>query len=89
MTDWSPPSRLTPLAHACGRQNRSELPMVCLEEVPRLPELLEGLPETLGDAMDYFLEVVVEERGRRSRAAERILGEIRLALRIATAMLSP
>ncbi len=57
--DGSEPAfRALSLALALARKNKSELHMVCVEEVPYLPEFIEEVRETSGTAARRFHGVI-------------------------------
>ena len=56
------------LAIAIAKQNQSELHMVCVEEIPYLPEFVEEVREAAGTAARYFHGVL---QRARSMAEER------------------
>ncbi|WP_242529364.1 universal stress protein [Methylacidimicrobium sp. B4] len=69
--DGSDPAfRALSAALALARQNHSELHMVCVEEVPYLPELLEEVREAAGTEARRLHHVV--ERSKAMAAAEAI-----------------
>jgi nucleotide-binding universal stress UspA family protein len=58
------------LALAIAKQNRSELHMVCVEEIPFLPECMEEVRQSAGVAARYFHGVV--QRARSMAEASRV-----------------
>jgi nucleotide-binding universal stress UspA family protein len=50
------------LALAIAKQNRSELHVVCVEEIPYLPEFMEEVRESTGTAARYFHRVLQRAR---------------------------
>jgi nucleotide-binding universal stress UspA family protein len=54
--------RALALALAIAKQNRSELHMVCVEEIPYLPEFMEEVRESAGTAARYFHGVLQRAR---------------------------
>jgi nucleotide-binding universal stress UspA family protein len=50
------------LALAIARQNRSELHIVCVEEIPFLPEFMEEVRQSAGTAARYFHGVLQRAR---------------------------
>jgi nucleotide-binding universal stress UspA family protein len=50
------------LALAIAKQNRSELHIVCVEEIPFLPEFMEEVRESVGTAARYFHGVLQRAR---------------------------
>jgi Universal stress protein family len=55
--------RALALALAIAKQNRSELHVVCVEEIPFLPEFMEEVRESAGTAARYFHGVLQRARG--------------------------
>jgi nucleotide-binding universal stress UspA family protein len=55
--------RALALALAIAKQNRSELHIVCVEEIPYLPEFMEEVREATGTAARYFHGVLQRARG--------------------------
>jgi nucleotide-binding universal stress UspA family protein len=55
--------RALALALAIAKQNRSELHIVCVEEIPYLPEFMEEVRESTGTAARYFHGVLQRARG--------------------------
>ena len=55
--------RALALALAIAKQNRSDLHIVCVEEIPYLPELMEEVRESTGTAARYFHGVLQRARG--------------------------
>jgi nucleotide-binding universal stress UspA family protein len=55
--------RALALALAIAKQNRSELHIVCVEEIPFLPEFMEEVSESTGTAARYFHGVLQRARG--------------------------
>ena len=61
--DGSEPAfRALSMALAIAQKNRSELHMVCVEEVPYLPEFIEEVRETTGTAARRFHGVIQRAR---------------------------
>jgi nucleotide-binding universal stress UspA family protein len=54
--------RALELALAIAKQNRSELHIVCVEEIPFLPEFMEEVRESTGTAARYFRGVLQRAR---------------------------
>jgi nucleotide-binding universal stress UspA family protein len=54
--------RALSLALAIAKQNRSDLHMVCVEEIPYLPEFVEEVREAAGTAARYFHGVLQRAR---------------------------
>jgi nucleotide-binding universal stress UspA family protein len=54
--------RALALALAIAKQNRSELHIVCVEEIPFLPEFMEEVRESAGTAARYFHGVLQRAR---------------------------
>jgi nucleotide-binding universal stress UspA family protein len=54
--------RALALALALAKQNRSDLHMVCVEEIPYLPEFMEEVRESAGAAARYFHGVLQRAR---------------------------
>jgi nucleotide-binding universal stress UspA family protein len=54
--------RALALALAIAKQNRSEVHMVCVEEIPYLPEFMEEVRESTGTAARYFHGVLQRAR---------------------------
>jgi nucleotide-binding universal stress UspA family protein len=54
--------RALALALAIAKQNRSELHVVCVEEIPFLPEFMEEVRESAGTAARYFHGVLQRAR---------------------------
>jgi len=50
------------LALAVAKQNQSDLHMVCVEEIPYAPELVEEVCETMETAADRFHDVIQHAR---------------------------
>jgi nucleotide-binding universal stress UspA family protein len=55
--------RALALALEIAKQNRSELHIVCVEEIPFLPEFMEEVRESAGTAARYFHGVLQRARG--------------------------
>jgi len=54
--------RALALALAIAKQNRSDLHIVCVEEIPYLPEFMEEVRESTGTAARYFHGVLQRAR---------------------------
>jgi nucleotide-binding universal stress UspA family protein len=54
--------RALALALAIAKQNRSDLHIVCVEEIPYLPEFMEEIRESTGTAARYFHGVLRRAR---------------------------
>jgi nucleotide-binding universal stress UspA family protein len=54
--------RALALALAIAKQNRSDLHIVCVEEIPYLPEFMEEVRESTGRAARYFHAVLQRAR---------------------------
>jgi nucleotide-binding universal stress UspA family protein len=54
--------RALALALAIAKQNRSEVHIVCVEEIPFLPEFMEEVRESTGTAARYFHGVLQRAR---------------------------
>jgi nucleotide-binding universal stress UspA family protein len=54
--------RALALALAIAKQNRSEVHIVCVEEIPFLPEFMEEVRESTGTAARYFYGVLQRAR---------------------------
>jgi nucleotide-binding universal stress UspA family protein len=54
--------RALALALAIAKQNRSDLHIVCVEEIPYLPEFMEEVRESTGTAARYFRGVLQRAR---------------------------
>jgi nucleotide-binding universal stress UspA family protein len=54
--------RALALALAIAKQNRSDLHIVCVEEIPYLPEFMEEVRESTGTAARYFHGVLRRAR---------------------------
>jgi nucleotide-binding universal stress UspA family protein len=57
--------RALALALAIAKQNRSDLHIVCVEEIPYLPEFMEEVRESTGTAARYFHGVLQRARSMR------------------------
>jgi nucleotide-binding universal stress UspA family protein len=57
------------LAIKLAKQNGAELHMVCVEEIPPMPEFIEEIRETRGTAARYFHGVVQRARGMAEQQA--------------------
>ena len=67
--DGSEPAfRALALALAIAEQNRSEFHIVCVEEIPYLPEFVEEVRESVGVAARYFHGVLQRAREMAGRS---------------------
>ena len=55
-----------------AKQNRSELHIVCVEEIPYLPEFIKEVRESAGAAARYFHEVLQRARGMAEQSQVRL-----------------
>jgi hypothetical protein len=61
--------RALALALAIAKQNRSELHIVCVEEIPFLPEFMEEVRENMSGIISY-LRVSTAQQGRSALASK-------------------
>jgi nucleotide-binding universal stress UspA family protein len=60
------------LALAIAKQNQSDLHMVCVEEIPYLPEFVEEVREAAGTAARYFHAVLQRARSMAEQSQVRL-----------------